>query len=140
MGVPDYDIASTLATSISQRLVRKLCPNCRKERDFTLEEKEIIEKIGKRYNVEFNLKGIKTYEAIGCDKCNNTGYYDRIGVFETLNITDEIKELIMNGASSIEIKKYALQENYRPLCIDAINKVLEGITNLDEINRKILIF
>ena len=86
------------------------------------------------------VKGQKTYEAIGCSKCNNTGYYDRIGVFEILNITDEIKELIMNGASSIEIKKYALQEDYRPLCVDAINKVLEGITNLDEINRKILIF
>ena len=140
MGVPDYDIASTLATSISQRLVRKLCPHCKKERDFTDEEKAVIERIGKRYNVEFNLKGTKTYEAIGCNKCNNTGYYDRIGVFEILNITDEIKELIMNGASSIEIKKYALQEDYRPLCIDAINKVLEGITNLDEINRKILIF
>ena len=140
MGVPDYDIASTLATAISQRLVRKLCPHCRKEREFTEEEKQTIEKIGKRYNVDFNLKGIKTYEAIGCDKCNNTGYYDRIGIFEILNITDEIKELIMNGASSIEIKKYALQEDYRPLCIDGINKVLEGITNLDEINRKILIF
>ena len=140
MGVPDYDIASTLATSISQRLVRKLCPHCKREREFTDEEKSVIERIGKRYNVEFNLKGTKTYEAIGCNKCNNTGYYDRIGVFEILNITDEIKELIMNGASSIEIKKYALQEDYRPLCIDAINKVLEGITNLDEINRKILIF
>ncbi len=140
MGVPDYDIASTLATAISQRLVRKLCTHCRKEREFTPEEKEVIERIGKRYNVEFNLKGAKTYEAIGCDKCNNTGYYDRIGVFEILNVTDEIKELIMNGASSIEIKKYALQEDYRPLCIDGINKVLEGITNLDEINRKILIF
>ena len=140
MGVPDYDIASTLATAISQRLVRKLCTHCRKEREFTPEEKEVIERIGKRYNVEFNLKGAKTYEAIGCDKCINTGYYDRIGVFEILNVTDEIKELIMNGASSIEIKKYALQEDYRPLCIDGINKVLEGITNLDEINRKILIF
>ena len=140
MGVPDYDIASTLATSISQRLVRKLCPHCRKEREFTPEEKEVIERIGKRYNVEFNLKGVKTYEAIGCSKCNNTGYYDRIGVFEILNVTDEIKELIMNGASSIEIKKYALQEDYRPLCIDGINKVLKGITNLEEINRKILIF
>ena len=140
MGVPDYDIASTLATAISQRLVRKLCTHCRKEREFTPEEKEVIERIGKRYNVEFNLKGAKTYEAIGCDKCNNTGYYDRIGVFEILNVTDEIKELIMNGASSIEIKNYALQEDYRPVCIDGINKVLEGITNLDEINRKILIF
>ena len=140
IGLPDYDIASTLATSISQRLVRKLCPKCRKEREFTQQEKDIIEKIGKRYNTEFDLKGIKTYEAIGCDYCNNTGYYDRIGIFEILDIDDDIKELIMNGASSIEIKKQALLGRYKPLCVDGINKVLEGITNLDELNRKILLF
>ena len=140
MGVPDYDIASTLATAISQRLVRKLCPHCRKEREFTTEEKNIIEKIGKKYNVDFELKGKTTFEAIGCDKCNNTGYYDRIGIFEVLNIDDDIKELIMNGASSIEIKKHALEGTYKPLCIDGINKVIAGITNLDELNRKILIF
>ena len=140
MGIPDYDIASTLATSISQRLVRKLCPHCKKEREFTTEEKNIIESIGKRYNVEFDLKGKTTFESIGCSKCNNTGYYDRIGIFEILDITDDIKELIMNGASSIEIKKHALQENYRPLSVDGINKVIAGITNLDELNRKILMF
>ena len=140
IGIPDYDIASTLATSISQRLVRKLCPKCRKEREFTEEEKAIIEKIGKRYNTEFDLRGVKTYEAVGCDKCNNTGYYDRIGIFEILDIDDEIKELIMNGASSIEIKKHALLGKYRPLCIDGINKIISGVTNLEELNRKILMF
>lgn len=140
MGLPDYDIASTVATCISQRLVRKICPHCRKERDFTEKEKSIIESLGNRYNVEFDLKGKKTYDAIGCDYCNNTGYYDRIGVFEILDITDDIKELIMNGASSIEIKKYALQKSYKPLCVDGINKVINGITTLDELNRKILIF
>ena len=139
IGLPDYDIASTLATSISQRLVRKLCPKCRKERDFTPEEKELIQSLGKRYNTEFDLSG-KTYDAIGCDYCNNTGYYDRIGIYEILDIDDEIKELIMNGASSIEIKKHALQGTYKPLSIDGINKVILGITNLDELNRKILMF
>ena len=140
MGLLDYDIASTLATSISQRLVRKLCPKCRKERDFTTDEIEKINAIGKRYNVQFDLKGKKTYDAIGCKYCNNTGYYDRIGIFEILDITDDIKELIMNGASSIEIKRHALEENYTPLCIDGINKILDGYTNLEELNRKILLF
>lgn len=140
IGLTDYDIASTLATSISQRLVRKLCPNCRKEREFTEQEKELIQKIGERYNTTFDLKGAKTYDAVGCSKCNNTGYYDRIGIYEILDIDDDIKELIMNGASSIEIKKHALQGKYKPLCVDGINKVLEGITNLEELNRKILIF
>lgn len=140
IGLSDYDIASTLATCISQRLVRKLCPNCRKKREFTQEEKNIIETIEKRYNVDFDLNGKTTYEAVGCNKCHNTGYYGRIGMFEILDITDDIKELIMKGASSIEIKKQALQENYRPLCVDGINKVIAGITNLEELNRKILIF
>ena len=140
MGLPDYDIASTLATSISQRLVRKLCPKCRKEREFSDEEIELIRSLEKRYNVEFDLKGKKTYDAIGCKYCNNTGYYDRIGIFEVLDMNDEIKELIMKGASSIEIKKHALLGKYNPLCIDGINKVLEGVTNLEELNRKILIF
>ena len=140
IGLTDYDIASTLATSISQRLVRKLCPNCRKEREFTEQEKELIQKIGERYNTTFDLKGVTTYDAVGCSKCNNTGYYDRIGIYEILDIDDDIKELIMNGASSIEIKKHALQGKYKPLCVDGINKVLEGITNLEELNRKILIF
>ena len=140
MGLPDYDIASTLATSISQRLVRKLCPKCKKERSFTEDEKEKVRTLGKRYNIEFDLRRKKTYDAIGCKYCNNTGYYDRIGIFEVLDINDEIKELIMNNASSIEIKRHALEGTYKPLCIDGINKVLDGTTNLEELNRKILIF
>ena len=140
IGLPDYDIASTVATTISQRLVRRLCPHCRKERKFTKEEKELILNIGKKYNTEFDLENAVTYDAIGCSKCNNTGYYDRIGIFEVLDFTDDIKELIMSGKSSIEIRKKALEESYRPLVVDGLNKVISGITNLEELNRKILIF
>lgn len=137
IGLSDYDIASTLATSISQRLVRRLCPKCRKERPFNDEEKAIIEKIGKKYNVDFDLKG-NTYDAVGCKHCNNTGYYERIGIFEVLNITDDIKEAIMNGKSSIEIKKEALENGYKPLIVDGINKVIKGYTTLEELNNKLL--
>ncbi len=77
MGLSDYDIASTLATVISQRLVRRLCTNCRKERPFNSEEKKIITAIGKKYGVDFDVSG-KTYDAVGCKHCNNTGYYDRL--------------------------------------------------------------
>ncbi len=139
MGLSDYDISSTLATVISQRLVRKLCPECKKERPFTEEEKRIIEGFGKRYGVEFNLKGT-TYDAVGCKHCNNTGYYDRIGIFEILNLTDEIKLEIMNGESSIEIRNEALNQGYKPLVIDGIKKVIEGKTTLEELNKKLLIY
>ena len=139
MGLSDYDIASTLATVISQRLVRKLCPKCRKERPFSEEEKEIIEKIGKQYGVEYDLSGT-TYDAIGCKHCNNTGFYDRIGVFEILNITDEIKTEIMKGKSSIEIKEESLKQGYRPLVVDGLRKVVQGYTTLEELNKKLLIY
>ena len=140
IGVSDYDIASTLATSISQRLVRRLCHECRREREFTEEEKQIITNISNKYGMNVDLSNIKTYDAIGCKHCNNTGYYDRIGVFEVLDLDDEIKELIVKGASSIEIRNKALERNYRPLAVDGIKKVLMGITTLEELNNKLLIF
>ena len=140
MGLSDYDIASTVGTTISQRLLRKICPHCRREREFTDYEKEIIQKIGEKYNYIFNLDGLKTYDAVGCDKCNNSGYFDRIGIFEVLNIDDDVRQLIMEGKSSIEIRKKAMEKSYRPLIVDGINKVLKGETNLGELNKKLIIF
>ena len=134
-----YDISSTLATAISQRLVRKLCPKCKKERKFNEEEKKIIKAMGEKYHVEFDLSG-NTYDAPGCRHCNNTGYFDRIGTFEVLNITDEIKEAIMSGKSSLEIRKIASEQGYLPLAIDGIRKVINGYTTLEELNKKLLIF
>ena len=140
MGLSDYDIASTVATTISQRFVRCLCPKCKAERKFTKEELDLIESIGNRYNYKFDLKDQKTYDAIGCKHCNNTGYYDRIGLFEVLDFTEDIKELIMQGKSSIEIKKKALEGNYNPLIIDGINKVLRGNTTIEELNKKLVLY
>ena len=139
MGLSNYDISSTLATAISQRLVRRLCPKCKKERPYTEEEKHIINTIGERYQVPFDLNGF-TYDAPGCSYCNNTGYYDRIGIFEVLDVNDEIKEAIMNGKSSLEIRKLALAQNYKPLVVDGIKKILNGYTTLEELNKKLLIF
>ena len=140
IGVSDYDIASTLATSLSQRLVRKICPYCAQERDYTEEEIEIMNKMAKKYNIEYDFKGKKTYTTVGCSKCNNTGFFGRIGIFEILNLTEEVKELIVKGASSIEIRNKAIEEGYKPLVIDGFNKVLEGYTTLNELNSKLIIF
>lgn len=139
MGISDYDISSTLATSISQRLVRRLCPECKRKRPFDQKEKEIIDSIGRKYKIDFNLTG-ETYDAVGCKNCNNTGYYERIGIFEILEITKDIKEEIVKGKSSFEIRKKAFEEGYRPLIIDGINKVIQGVTTLEELNNKLLIY
>ncbi len=140
MGVSNYDISSTLATSVSQRLVRRLCPNCAKERDFTTEEKEFIKKIGGKYNVNFDLNGKKTYDAVGCKKCNNTGYLGRIGIFEILILNDEIRTLIVEDKSAIDIRKVALNSGYVPLIVDGINKVINGTTNMEELNNKLALY
>ena len=140
LGLTDYDIASTVGTTISQRLLRKICPHCKREREFTDFEKEVIRKIGEKYNTKFYIEGKTTFDTVGCDKCNYSGYYDRIGIFEVLNIDDDIRQLIMEGKSSIEIRKKALEKDYRPLIIDGVNKVLNGITNLNELNKKLIIY
>ena len=140
MGLSDYDIASTLATTVSQRLVRRICPDCRREREFTSEEKEIITKIAEKYGETVNFDNAKTFEAVGCKKCNNIGYYGRIGVFETLDVSDEIKELIVKGASTIEIRKKAQEQNYKPLVIVGIRKIMNGETTLEELNRQLILY
>ena len=140
MGISNYDIASILATSVSQRLVRRICPHCAVERDFNEKEIEVINKIGERYGVKFDLANKKTYDAVGCKLCNQSGYLDRIGIFEVLNVTDEIKDLISRDASSMEIRKSALELGYKPLIVDGIYKVLNGITTLDELNNKLIIY
>ena len=106
----------------------------------TEKEKEIITKILNKYGEEINLDGIKTYEPVGCKHCDNTGYFSRIGVFEILNITDEIKEAIVRGEPSTEIRKIALKEGYRPLIVDGIKKVINGTTTLEELNKKLLFY
>ena len=140
MGVSNYDISSTVGTSVSQRLVRKVCKKCARKREYNDKEKEVIKRIGEKYNVEFDLTDKYTYDAVGCKECNNSGYYDRIGIFEVLSLDDNIKELIVNGASSIEIRKEALKGNFKPLVVDGIKKVIDGITTLDELDRKIILY
>ena len=140
MGVSNYDISSTLATSISQRLVRKLCPKCKRERQFTEEELAIIKKIEERYNVEFKIEKPVTYDSVGCEYCNNSGFFDRIAIFETLLVTDEIKELISKDASTLEIRNQAYKQGYRPMVVDGIKKVINGLTTLEELNSKLLFY
>ena len=140
MGVSDYDISSTLATAISQRLVRKLCPKCRKERAFSEDEKNIINKIGNKYGISYDVDNNVTYDPIGCEECNGTGFFDRIALYETLIFTDEIKDMIVNGESTLNIRAEAFKEGYKPLITEGIRRVVEGVTTLTELNNKLLFY
>lgn len=140
MNVSNYDIASTVATTVSQRLVRRLCKNCARERDFTEDEINFIHSVEEKDGVKFNLEGRKTYDAVGCEKCNGVGYYDRVGIFEILVLNDKIRELISQDESTLKIKEEAMKYGYRPLLVDGIEKVLAGITNIEELNTKLRIY
>ncbi|MBR4111253.1 MAG: Flp pilus assembly complex ATPase component TadA [Clostridia bacterium] len=137
LGVSAYDVGSVLATCIAQRLIRRICTNCAKEREFTPEEIEEFKTIGKRYNHEFNLEGKHTYEPVGCEKCNKTGFYERIAAIEILSVDDNLRDLIIEDKSASTIRKAAFESGYRPLVVDAFEKVLQGITTVAEVRNKL---
>ena len=140
LGVSDYDVSATLVTTISQRLVRRLCNKCKKHHEITEDEKKYIEKVSKITGYEFDLSKIDMYEPVGCKYCNDIGYYERIGIFEILCFDEYVKDMISDGKSTIDIRKYVLENtDYEPLIVDGVNKVLSGITTFDEIKRKIVI-
>lgn len=140
LDVSNYDIASTVATLISQRLVRRVCPKCSTRREFSEGEKNIIIEAGNKFNYNFNFDGMTTYDVHGCDFCNKTGYYDRIGVFEVLMLDNTLKQMIADNRSSLEINRVAEERGYKPMIIDGLIKVINGVTTLEELNRKLMIY
>lgn len=137
LGISSYDVGSVLATAIAQRLVRRICKECAVQRP--LNEKEIAEfnAIGKRYDTTFNLEGAMTYDPVGCENCNKTGFKGRIAANEILEVTDEIKDLIISEGSITDIRAEAYKTGYRPLVVDAFNKVLQGHTTIGEVKKKL---
>ena len=104
---------------------------------YTKTELEAFNRISKRFNYEFNLDSKSTFEPVGCEHCNNTGFYERIAAVEMLSINDDIKDLIIQDGTITDIRKAAFETGYRPLVVDALNKVLEGRTVISEVKRKI---
>ncbi len=140
MDISDYDVSSSLITIISQRLVRQLCPKCKKPHDITESDKSYFERVEKLTGAKFDLEKATMFEPKGCRHCNNLGYIERIGVFEVLCLDDQIKHMIASGATAMDIRKYALENTeYKPLIVDAVNKCLSGITTISEIEKKIVI-
>lgn len=140
MGISDYDVSAAIVTIISQRLVRQLCPKCKKKHKMTAADKAYFEKVSKLTGAEFDLENATMYEPKGCKECNNLGYLERIGVFEILCFDDMIKHMIASGASAIDIRKYAMENTeYKPIIVDAVEKCLQGVTTIEEIEKKIVI-
>jgi len=128
MGIEPYLIASALIGVTAQRLVRKICNNCKKE---IKPSRYMLEQLG------IEDENITFYKGEGCPICNNTGYKGRIAVQEILKIDDNIREMILKRASSTEIKEYAVKNGTKTLLQDALDKARKGITTLEEVLRVI---
>lgn len=124
MGIESFLIADSMVGVIAQRLVRRLCPACRKRRRATAEEKELL-KIS-------HLQEADIYEPCGCGCCENTGYKGRIGVYEIMEITPSLKTIISKGGDAEDIKNQALKEGMYTLRMSATELVLDGTTSLSE--------
>lgn len=135
MAVEPFLIASTVNVIIAQRLVRKICEKCRTSVTVTIEElaKQVPEELIKKH---FHNRGeIRIYHGKGCPVCYHTGYAGRIGIFEVLQLSEAIRELIMAKSSADVIAKKAIEEGMTTMLEDGLAKVEEGVTTLDEVIR-----
>ena len=128
MGIPSYNIATSVTLIIAQRLARRLCTHCRKPLNLP---PRILKEEG--FSVEDPGK-LQLFSAVGCDKCND-GYKGRVGIYEVLPITDRISRAIMDNASSIAIADIARESGFNNLRASALQKVAQGLTSLAEANR-----
>ncbi|MDD5731983.1 MAG: GspE/PulE family protein, partial [Patescibacteria group bacterium] len=141
MGVEPFLIGSSLHTVVAQRLVRKICPDCKKEIDIPDalydDIKEEFERIPEEYKVDLavDIKSKKMFKGEGCSKCNNTGYRGRFGIFEVLPVTEPIQQLAIKRSSSTELLNEALKEGMITMKQDGILKVLRGQTTIEEVYR-----
>ncbi|MAE70887.1 MAG: hypothetical protein CME06_10510 [Gemmatimonadetes bacterium] len=130
MGVEPYLISSCLNFAMAQRLVRTICPHCREK---TIVTAEVLEEAGIA-NPE-GIESFQVFEGAGCKYCRNTGYAGRVAIFELMNVTPELKTLMGQKVSSVELRNVALRSGMRSLRDDGWQKVLQGITTLDEVLR-----
>lgn len=131
MGLAPYLVSSALVGIIAQRLIRKLCVECKEEYEASDYEKEIL-------GVEKD-KSLTLYRKVGCNKCNNTGYKGRVGIYEIMQVNKEIRELINRDASVEEITNAALKNGMKTLSKSAINVILKGNSTIEELLRVTLL-
>jgi type II secretory ATPase GspE/PulE/Tfp pilus assembly ATPase PilB-like protein len=148
MGIPSFMISATTNLIVAQRLIRKICPNCIQSYNLS---RETIKELENHFSVSSILEAMELERAItsaktdltsllfyrgkGCAKCENTGYKGRIGIYETLEITEKISDLVNKKASIGEIKKTAKEQGMITMLEDGFIKAKNGITTIEELMR-----
>jgi type IV pilus assembly protein PilB len=130
MGIEPFLVATSVNLIQAQRLIRRICKDCKHEHQTPV---EALVEVG--FRVE-EAKTIKNYKGKGCATCNNTGYKGRIGLYEVMEITDEIRELILIGASALELRKKAIDDGMITLRESGLHKIRGGLTTLEEVVRE----
>jgi type IV pilus assembly protein PilB len=133
MGIEPFLVATSVHLICAQRLIRKICNDCKTE---------IKTPIQAIINIGFtpeDAKAIQTFKGEGCKTCNGTGYKGRVGLYEVMEISEAIQELILVGASAREIKRKAIEEGMLTLRDSGLTKIKAGITTLDEVLRETVI-
>jgi type IV pilus assembly protein PilB len=130
MGIEPYLVATSVHLICAQRLVRRLCKECKDEVQMPL---QALLDIG--YSAEEAGK-VKLYKGRGCPTCNNTGYKGRVGLYEVMEISDTMRELILTGASAMELKHKASEEGMITLRGSGLRKLKAGLTTVEEVVRE----
>lgn len=128
MGVPAFNIASSVLLIMAQRLARRLCPHCKAPEDLP---KEALLEEG---FTEEDLNELTVYKPVGCDRCTR-GYKGRVGIFQVMPVSEEMGRIIMEGGNSLQLAKQAAKEGVKNLRQSGLKKVKAGVTSLEEINR-----
>jgi len=130
MGIEPFLVATSVNLIQAQRLIRRICKDCKHEHQTPV---EALVEVGLKAE---EARALKTYKGKGCATCNNTGYKGRIGLYEVMEITDEIRELILIGASSLELRKKAIDDGMITLRESGLFKIRAGLTTVEEVVRE----
>ncbi|OLE54628.1 MAG: type IV-A pilus assembly ATPase PilB [Acidobacteria bacterium 13_1_20CM_3_53_8] len=130
MGIEPFLVATSVNLIQAQRLIRRVCKDCKKENPTPI---EALLEIG---FTQEEARQMKTYKGKGCPTCNNTGYKGRIGLYEVMEVTDDIRELILIGASALELRKKAIDDGMITLRQSGLYKIRAGVTTIEEVVRE----
>jgi type IV pilus assembly protein PilB len=139
MGIEPFLLVASVNVVAAQRLVRKICTNCQREigvpAAYQQEIKNSLQNVPAEYLEGLDLKQLRLYKGAGCNKCGNTGYTTRFGIFEVLPATPEIQEMVLSKASPQKIYLAAAKLGMITMKQDGVIKALRGETTMDEVIR-----
>jgi type IV pilus assembly protein PilB len=130
MGIEPYLVATSVILIAAQRLIRRVCTNCKGPTEVA---PQVLVSLG--FSPE-EAKSVQVMKGKGCERCNNTGYKGRVALIEVLEISEEIREMVLSGASSIEIKRKGIEEGMLSLRRSGLVKIKEGVTTIEEVVRE----